>query len=459
MGAYYAFPNSEDLVLALDSRDQGIINSATILLRTYDGRYFTNILHGINPLAFNWVGGHRLMPLFAISFCVGTLYYFLRAFLSAWFTKSEAIVLSAAVYLLHFWTVPSLSHELYWMVSSFVYLYPFPFIFLWTGSTYHYLYTFQGGWKNVAAFVASGLSLWAAIGLNEMFLSVNLSLLVLGGLYFFCSDRKKLKEFIPLVMIGITSIIFFVSCPGPWQRMNENSPGGGVLFVVGRLLNDAYAVFLNFSVVNWTALLFVAGITAWYTVVRKKEPKNVDNKSIILACAYLLVLGASTLLPYYTVMNEGYIPYRVYGSFVFALHAIMIIVSITVLARYVKSKSRVFFLLQHVVGVLAAVTLFAHSLMGQWHYPYKNNVGLIRGQYMSGVLQEFESEMKKRYRALNSKNHLPYANRIIELEPLSKMPDPVYHMPDIYPPGSEDEAWNGYWEDYFEVNEIILVTP
>ncbi|HAP68760.1 MAG TPA: hypothetical protein DCR04_03395 [Flavobacteriales bacterium] len=460
VGAYYAFPNSEDLVLALDPRDEGIINSVMILLKTYDGRYFTNIMHGLNPLAFNWIEGHRLMPLFAIVFCVGAFYYFLRTFFNAWLSKLEAMILSAAVYLLHFWTVPSLVHELYWMVSSFVYLYPIPFVFIWTASAYHYLFTFTiGGWKKLTAFVASALSLWAAIGLNEMFLSVNLLLIGSGCYYLFRTDREKLKEFAPLAIIGIVSIIFFVSCPGPWSRMNENSPGGGALFVFQRLTRDIYSVLWDSSAVSWTTLIFVLGVTSWYAVLRKEDAPEVDNKKLFLWCMGLLMLGTSTLLPYYAVMNEGYVPYRVYGSFVFVLHAIMIMLAVSKLSRYFKNKTQPVSLLKYAVGALAALLLCIDLFVSQEEgFPYKNNIALIREQYTSGVLQQFELEMNARYSALNASSHLPRDKRIIVLETLSKIPDPVYHIPDIYPAG-EDDAWNGYWEDYFKVNEIIVTPP
>ncbi len=56
-GAYFCNPNAEDLSLCAIPRDYGIVFSISNLLNTYDGRYFTNFLHGFNPLAFDWLDG------------------------------------------------------------------------------------------------------------------------------------------------------------------------------------------------------------------------------------------------------------------------------------------------------------------------------------------------------------------------------------------------------------------
>lgn len=50
LAAFFAQPNAEDLSLIANAKKDGILTSAAMLLNTYDGRFFTNILHGLNPL-------------------------------------------------------------------------------------------------------------------------------------------------------------------------------------------------------------------------------------------------------------------------------------------------------------------------------------------------------------------------------------------------------------------------
>ena len=65
-GAWFSFPNAEDLSVSFKPRDMGIFYSVVQLLREYDGRYFTNLLHALNPLAFGAIEGYWLMPLLGI---------------------------------------------------------------------------------------------------------------------------------------------------------------------------------------------------------------------------------------------------------------------------------------------------------------------------------------------------------------------------------------------------------
>jgi len=454
LGAYYAYPNSEDFSLTVDPRDMGIINSTISVLVNYDGRYFTNILHGLNPLAWGWLEGHRLMPIVSILFCVASLYYFLRSLFSNWFSKQEALLLSASVYLLHFCTVPSLAHELYWMVSAFVYLYPIPFLLIWVSSSYHYLYTYrEDGWKKRLMFLLSALSVWAAIGLNEMFLPVNIMLLTAGGYYLFKNDRKLFWEFVPIIIIAATSIAFFLACPGPWQRMRGEDPGGGLLFVTMRMASDAWNAGTK-SIANHTLLIFSVILGLWYANSRTRPMSIIGFKKLALSCVAMLLLGLVSLIPFYGVMNEGYVPSRVHGPLVFSIHGVIVLLSLAVLSPLLKSKFPTTAI--SILSIAAIILLFTPLMRSnQRNTAYSNNVSLIKDKYFDGTLAQFRVEMENRFAKLQSIQNKPYLKRIVSVPPLSVTPFPVHHPPDLYP-NREDKFWNEAWEKYFKVNVVQL---
>lgn len=454
VGAYYAYPNSEDFSLTVEARDNGIITSTIEVLRSYDGRYFTNILHGLNPLAFGWLEGHRLMPIVSIFFCIGSLYYFLRSLLNNWFSKWQALLLSAAIYLLHFMMVPSLVHELYWMVSAFVYLYPVPFLLIWISSTYNYLYRYRKDTlKKRLMFLLSVLSVWAGIGLNEMFLPVNVILLSAGGYYLFIRDRKLFWQFAPLLIVAIASIGFFLACPGPWKRMSNETPGGDLLFVMMRMSRDAWNIGMT-SVLNNTLLIFCIVLALWYSNSRTKPIANIGFKKLALSCIAIIALGLVSLIPFYAVMNEGYVPYRIYGSFVFSIQVsivFLVIVRLTPLLKAYFSPSVI-----NIFGIVAAVLLcFQLMWADQNNGTFKNNISLIKDKYFDGSLPRFQSEMESRFEKLQRVQAKPYLKRIVPVAPLSVSFLPTHHPPDLYP-NRQDEFWNGAWEQYFNVIIVQL---
>jgi len=224
IGAYFCHPNAEDFSLCVIPRDQGILYSIINLLTTYDGRYFTNLLHAINPLAFNWLAGYKLMPIVGILLLLLAVWFFLETLFHS--PSSKFLLLFSLLFTcIHFALAPSLPHDLYWMVSSFVYIYPWTFTLLWIGAYIRYVYA-----KNHRAellwFCVTAIALICCIGMNEMFLVTNSVLLLVLLIWSWHSGQREFKHTLPLAIIGVSCILFFVTCPGISFRISQNVPEG-----------------------------------------------------------------------------------------------------------------------------------------------------------------------------------------------------------------------------------------
>jgi len=132
IGATFTNPNAEDFSLSATAKNIGVAPSIIEVLISYDGRYFSNFLHAINPLAFGWINGYKWMSFFSLVFPVFILFFFLRSFRSI-FNKYDFFVISSFFMLINYALTPSLPHLVFWMSSSFVYLYSWCFMLLWLG--------------------------------------------------------------------------------------------------------------------------------------------------------------------------------------------------------------------------------------------------------------------------------------------------------------------------------------
>jgi hypothetical protein len=212
LGSYYTWPNLECIN---ESRSilVGGWSAWTQLMVSMDGRYATNLLHVINPMAWGWMEGYKLMPLLGIFlFIVSAILFFGAIFnsraLVIWFCCLWATI--------HFAISPSLSYELYQMVASFMYLWGVAAWLLWVGAFIRSLMAKREIEKQ-AWFILSSVFLVYNYGVNEMFLVINtITLLAIVGLGWVNSAMVRV---LPLLAVGIMATVFFFAGSGSFQRL------------------------------------------------------------------------------------------------------------------------------------------------------------------------------------------------------------------------------------------------
>jgi len=452
-GAWYCNPNAEDLSLTSLPRDIGIIPSSMDVMSHYDGRYFTNILHGLNPLAFNWLQGYKLMPVFGVIFLVVSFYFFANTLFVA---KSKwMLLLYAGLFAtVHFATAPSLPHDLYWMVSAFVYLYPAAFTFLWLGSYIRYIHV-RPNEKSIGWFIATVIFLFACIGLNEMFLVSNfILLLVLAVIAVFASDRNVLWKTLPVLLIGFACITFFVASPGISDRAaTQHDPNAGVLnvggivhavkdyeFTFGYLLVNGLCVFSSLII-----LLSFDSVSFRYKIIEEA------SKPWILGLITLSLFGVSVLmaLAFYIPMqiNVGY-PARVFDSTNIFLQLVFF-VTVPLLAFHYKSYD----LFKSILPYKNYVIFVLLWWMIAGIFFSNNNIARIKREYTSGKLQKFDQTMKTRFAAINSARQSGLCWQAATVDSIIVPNSTIFYSPEL---GSNRNPvyWNLAYEIFFKVDEV-----
>jgi hypothetical protein len=186
----FVHPNAEDILIAQKSRDQGIFNASITMLLSYDGRYATNIFHGLSPLAFGWYNGFKLMPIFNTLF-VSLCLFFLLGQLFENINKLSLLSISFLFVLANLAIAPNLPMSLFSYIATLIYFLPWAFLFLWVGSFHLYLKKQKGA----IFYIVSAVALFFANGMSEMFLVHNFTALALLWVYLLKSHHQKEKSF------------------------------------------------------------------------------------------------------------------------------------------------------------------------------------------------------------------------------------------------------------------------
>lgn len=444
IGAYYSHPNAEDFSLAGDALNEGIFKSTIFLLINYDGRYFTNVLHGLNPLAFGLLEYHKWMAVFSMVFFTGAFYFFISAIFKA--TKWYYLLLfSLLIQLLCLGLSSSLVHELYWMVSSFVYFYSWIFWFIWVGCFLRYIADVKHRW--VYCFF-SNIFLFLAIGINEMFLVLNV--ISVGYLIYVdkVHNQRSVTHHIPIIITLLSSVLLFISSPGITERWlyyfapaEENIGYWGVFKnSITHFPCDFFRILTESGVVIAVVVLIA---TRFINLQIAPLGKLNQNQQIILFTLCIVTLYFMTLAYYIPAGRlEIYFPNRIYTSINTGMVICLVFFIPILLRRYFSYNSPII----HFMALL---------IIGGGMFWGNTNIRLIKDEYHMGLLQRHNEEMNKRYEIIYEAKKRNDGQQIAVIDTLSAKPESIYSGPDIEA-NRNPAYWNQAYETFFNIDEIRL---
>lgn len=438
IGSYYSFPNAEDLSVTAVSRDLGILDGATSMLQGFDGRYTTNLLHGLNPLVVNWINGYKLMPLLSFFLLTFSVYFFLNSFIiKSFYKKIKISFLFSAII---FTCSPAVVNQFFWMISSFVYLYPWVFIFVWIGALIRFIKTKQRKWLVISVIV-----LYFSFGLNEMFLILNSFFVVI--IYYYTRNENEIKKSL-FVLFGFAfiSILMFITSPGIILRFNSHQIDRISInnFDIFYYATINYFDFILELILNWQ---FPVSIIITYFLLSNNHFINLlilkkSNSLFISIC--LIVLAYLMTFSYYLPMGIEFVPYRVNS----ALVPIIFIAGILIL-HLIVTTFQLNFLSSIKTQCLFVLILFLSFLFG------KNSENEIKMDYSSGKLAKFKFDIDQQMVQIYKSKSSIKCWKSVKIKSLNDYPKSIFSPP-IPLPNREADYWNSAMEKYFGVDEVYL---
>lgn len=420
LGAYYVYPTAEDLGLAALSRDTGIIKAALNTLNTLDGRYTTNILHGINPLAFNWYYGYKLMPIITlVLFSFSMFVFFNNYFINK--SKLENGIFSTGLVIV-FFSLLNLSTTLYWMITSFVYLYPIIF-FLFFYSFYLNYFKKEKEYQ----LMLGHFFLFLLLGCSELYL-ISIGLFLSYQLYIHYSNPKFRNIILFYLLIYIASSFLFVSSPGIYNRLVTYEQQREAFYsnILGSIFELTFLVFKQLF--SFTFLTFLLLFISRYK-------KNYNHpKILVFVLVFTFFLMKIVLI---NLVGVGEIPIRTLSAFL----PILILTILIFLSKWDAIYRRY---------EIAITVIFLLSFLFE-----KNSINEIRSDYFSGKLETYKNIMDENYQALNVSKEEDCIKVVILKDIASFIPRSIAADP-IIVPNRFYPQWNSAYEKYFKVDEIRL---
>jgi hypothetical protein len=335
---------------------------------------------------------------------------------------------------------PAVVNQFFWMISSFVYLYPWVFIFVWIGALIRFIKTKQRKWLVISVIV-----LYFSFGLNEMFLILNSFFVVI--IYYYSRNENDIKKSL-LVLFGFAfiSILMFITSPGIILRFNSHQIDRIIInnFDVFYYATINYFDFILNLILNWQ---FPVSIILTYLLLSNNHFINLlilkkSNSLFIAIC--LIILAYLMTYSYYLPMGIEFVPYRVYSALV-----PMIFIAGILILHLIVTTFQLNFFSSIKTQCLFVLILFLSFLFG------KNSENEIKMDYSSGKLAKFkfdiDQQMVQIYKSKSSKK----CWKSVKIKSLNDYPKSIFSPP-IPLPNREADYWNSAMEKYYGVDEVYL---
>jgi hypothetical protein len=441
IGIYYCHANVEDLELAIYSRELGVYNAWLRLLTTYDGRYSTNLMQGINPLVINNILGYKWMILVGLALLNLAIYTAIKKSFEG--VKSLYVFIATLSFsVLYFQQCGSTAYALYWMGSSFVYLYPSIFLLFNIVLFIPYIKTSV---PSVLYFFPLTVMLILSIGYSELFLPLYLFLSFLIPIYVYYNYPKLLPRVIPLSIIMWLGISFMITSPGLYFRFNDSDLNNHLnrQIILSSLQNYGIEIktLLNFPLL----LLVILSAILWES---SKWSFGHLFSQINLGWVLFLFLTLPYLmsLPYFVTKYSPFeYPVRIYIPIVFVQYVIVFFFIVPILLN--KYSNLIFKSIYKLAGFLFLL-LFTFQI-----WSGKGQVGLLLHELLDNKLCDFDTQMTQRYLKLAESRNSKSTYILVELDTLKIYPKSLYTHPDKEF-NRNNTKWNKFIEGYFGIDEV-----
>lgn len=296
----FCHPIADDFTYSVLLQKQSIWESTLYVYTHITGRYFSNFLMVINPMAFHQLFIYKLLPVFVILFTFTILLLFFKQITNSIFKNNSYVLASLLFTALLLTFMPNLSEGIYWYTGYATYHLSVVFLLAYIVLTIRLLkQNNKYSWLNL---LFSILLLFAVMGFNEYItVIVFLSLIVIN--YLFYKHKKVNSTLLVHLLLGCMFFVLIIFSPGNFARDNLY-PNNHQFFqsVAMSLLQT-----LRFSL-KWINLTLVL-VSILYLPIHQQ----LKNKVPIFKNSFYLTPSLSTFILFSILFIAAFLPYFATG--------------------------------------------------------------------------------------------------------------------------------------------------
>lgn len=408
--SFFAHPAAGDDYFYSNSVIQnGFWEAQKMMYWGWQGRFFATALASVNPLVFGWIFGYKLVPIILIFLLLHSFYVLISEVTKRSLPLKTTLTLTAALFFLYVFNMPSLCEGIYWMVGTLTYQAPNIFTVYFFALLIRVYRTAEISKRRILVFISAGL-LIAAIGSNETIMFILLVSLSSIFVYRFLMSRKIDALLGLLLGIAIIASCVVIFAPGNTARASHTPHQPDLIKALSVSTMGSVtmmAEWLGSPILLLTMMFIPLGLQISNKLKKDENPFAIHP--LISTCMLLIVTGSTFFPAAWARGNLG--PLRVLnvGYLVFLLGWFF---NIEVIIHYFNKSAfkldKLFGYVYPILGVAVFCSLFMQHNNIRLAYsnllPPKMIKGIIslepRKSDLRGTAYAYDMKMWKRYKAL-----------------------------------------------------------
>ena len=441
--SFFSNPIADDFTYSARGRENDLLATLQYEYFNWNGRYFSNLLVLLNPMAFNSISLYKIAPLVQILSTTLTLGIFVYAIGFNTLKKIEIAIIAFILSLLFLCKMPIISEGIYWYTGAVTYetgnnllLFFISLVILEHSNKIIFKSMF-------AHFLFSALILICAIGCNEITMLTSLSFLIIINLVVSVKKLKVNKTLLLYLLIAsiFSAVVYFA----PGNHVREGFAENKHMLLYSLQYSFLQTIRFALTWVTSPALLSVSLLymISYHGIFRNIHLfKNSFNVNIIQILLFLFLSIFISIFPAYWSMGMlG--QHRTLNIAYFSFILLWFILLTVALNKYERSfNNAIAIFSKHENKIIIAAFLF---IMFE-----KNGYGALSDLF-SGSAFRFNEQMNERVSLLESGDKI--IGDTVYFEPIKDQPHTLFVL-DI----KEDcQHWsNKGYSIYYKVDKKIM---
>ncbi|MEO6903581.1 MAG: DUF6056 family protein [Bacteroidia bacterium] len=391
----YANPAADDFTYAFKGSNNDFIKTYLAEYINWNGRYTSNALVLLNPLAFNSFFAYKIIPVVIISFTFFSYLFSINCLIGEVLSKINRYLISFILLLLFLYQMPIISEGIYWYTGAVTYQLGniFALIFVGLLIQYHKAIFFLG--KKIIHLLVLTIILILTVGFNEVIMII---LFFFSLFYFFIVYTKKLPHktlanYLVIVTLLFSAVVYFA--PGNLIRASYFSSNHHFISSFLYSMAQSLRFFLN-----WTSSLPLLLISILFFYLNIHLSKNI----VLFSKSFYLTRLHSSVLLFFVIFIAVFPAYWSTGilgqhrtlNVAYYVFIFMWFINLTVWFNYFKNENTKS--ISKRTSTILLVVIITSCFFT------KNGYDVITDIYY-GKAQSFNQQMNERYALIVSANN------------------------------------------------------
>ncbi len=384
----YTNPIADDFSYSMKCKNSTLFHEWIGDYLTWNGRYTSNIIVFLNPLAFHSFLGYKIIPLILFLFLFISIYGLLKNVLKTSLNTFQIINTSLILLALYLHQMPTIAEGFYWYTGAVTYTLGSILFIQYLSLFYSYSQKEYLVSRHVHFFILALISIITA-GFNEVIMLEMLFMSILLSYLFFKRKHPLIIDSLYLLIVALIGFATVYFAPGNSIRESYFNNKHHIFFSIGYSFLQTGRFILK-----WTASipLIIISIIYYEWNIKLSEKLKLFSHSFYLTIpeSIIILLSVVFICIFPTYWSTGMLGQYRTVNVAYFLFLFMWFINLTVCFNAYKTHAKKYLTINKTPKILLYIVFICATM-------FTKNGQTVLNDLISGKAQNYNTQMIKRY--------------------------------------------------------------